>query len=160
MYLKEVIDINTYKKEMNNIMSNFSKVEYLLYNYKNIQAQIKNIDIEINEIQKDYTGCSAINYKEKSGQTYKFNSNVENEVVSKEKRINYLNSIRDHKQSQIDKINNALDTLTKRENEIIKMRYFEKITNRRIAEKLDLTEQYISKVNTNIINRFAILIFL
>ena len=141
-------------------MSNFSKVEYLLYNYKNIQAQIKNIDIDIAELENNYRGCDAVSYEEHSQPTNKFNSTVENEIISKEKKIQHLKTIRDHKLSVINKINNALGTLTKRENEIIKMRYFEKITNRRIAEKLDLTEQYIFKINADVINKLIPLIFL
>lgn len=141
-------------------MPNFSKTEYLLYNYKNIQAEIKNIDIDITELENSYTGCGVINYEEHSQPTNKFNSEVENEVVSREKRIQHLKTVRYHKQYQINKIDNALNTLTKRENEIVKMRYFDKITNRKIAEKLDLTEQYICKINTDIINKLIPLIFL
>jgi hypothetical protein len=62
-------------------MSNFTKTEYFLYNYKNIKAEINNIELEIKEIQHEYTGANAINFDEKSGHTFKFNSSVENEVI-------------------------------------------------------------------------------
>ena len=69
MYLKEVIDINTYKK-----------TEYYLYNYKNMQAEIKNILLEIEDIENNYRGIEAITYEEKSAPTNKFNSSVEQEI--------------------------------------------------------------------------------
>ena len=58
-------------------MSLYRKTEALLYNYKNMKAEIKNILLEIEDIENNYRGIEAITYEEKSAPTNKFNSSVE-----------------------------------------------------------------------------------
>jgi RNA polymerase sigma factor (sigma-70 family) len=134
----------------------YKKTEFLLYNYKTMKAEIKNIDLEIE--QMDYIGCSAISYEEKSAPTNKFNSSVENEIVTREKKIKQLEYFKKDKMTLINKIDNALETLEPRDLEIIKLRYFNNINNRAISIKLDLTEEWICTLKTNAINKLSTLI--
>ncbi|MDF2884651.1 MAG: hypothetical protein K0R54_5220 [Clostridiaceae bacterium] len=139
-------------------MNLYKKTEFLLYNYKNTLVEIKNINLEIESLKLDYTGCSGISYEEKSAPTNKFNSAIENEVISKEKRIEQLEVIKKNKLIIVNKIDNALEILDARLLEIIKLRYFEKRSNRYIAEKLNLTEEWISKLKSDTINQLSDLI--
>ena len=122
-------------------MSLYKATEYYLYNYKSMKAEIKNIDLEIE--QMEYVGCSGISYDEKTSPTNQFSSSVENEVVSREKRIVILNQSRRETLMKVNKIDNALETLEPRDLEIIKLRYFDNLNNRIIAIRLELTEEWI-----------------
>ncbi|MDK0794854.1 hypothetical protein QTH11_01265 [Clostridium perfringens] len=63
----------------------FIKIENLLRNYNRLEAEIKLIEGEIENIKEYYTGCVVIGYSEESGPTNKINSMVEDEVIRKEK---------------------------------------------------------------------------
>ncbi|MDK0785856.1 hypothetical protein [Clostridium perfringens] len=75
----------------------FRKIENLLRNYNRLEAKIKLIEGEIENIKEYYTGCVVIGYSEKSGLTNKFSSMVEDEVIWKEKEIFYLKRDLDYK---------------------------------------------------------------
>ena len=57
----------------------FSNVKRVLYN--RLEAEIKLIEGEIENIKEYYTGCVVIGYSEKSRLTNKFSSMVEDEVI-------------------------------------------------------------------------------
>ncbi|HFC9289856.1 TPA: hypothetical protein ACF351_002004 [Clostridium perfringens] len=59
----------------------FIKIENLLRNYNRLEAEIKLIEGEIENIKEYYTGCVVIRYSEKSRLTNKFSSMVEDEVI-------------------------------------------------------------------------------
>lgn len=87
----------------------YKKTEWLLYNYKKLKAEIKNINIEINELENTYVGSSGIDpSRETTSETNKITSMVENEILDKERRIEHLESIKFSKENQIKKIDNAL----------------------------------------------------
>jgi DNA-directed RNA polymerase specialized sigma subunit len=121
-----------------------------------MKAEIKNIDLEIE--QMEYVGCSGISYEEKSSPTNSFSSSVENEVVSREKRIVILNQSRRETLMKINKIDNALETLEPRDLDIIKLRYFDNLNNRIIAIRLELTEEWICTLKAIVINKLSTLI--
>lgn len=141
-------------------MSLYKKTEAILYNYNKTKSEIKNIDLDLNLLKSDIDGVGAIVYEERTGSTNKFNSSVENEVISRELRIKKLEKAKLIKITEIQKIDNALSNLTIREYRIIKMKYFEKEKNRYIATKLDLTEEYISELKAGIISNVTNIIFL
>lgn len=150
----------TFLKEVIIIEENYKKTEAVLYDYKNLKAEIKNIDIEIEELKQNYRGCGSISYDEKSSPTYKFNSSIENEIVTREEQIKYLENIKNSKQRLIDKIDNALNTLDERSHKIIQLRYFNKQSNKQLAINLNLTEQRVSEIKTEIVNSLMKLIFI
>ncbi|WP_084647469.1 sigma factor-like helix-turn-helix DNA-binding protein [Clostridium estertheticum] len=137
-------------------MSLYKATEYYLYNYKTMKAEVKNIDLEID--QMEYVGCSGISYEEKSAPTNSFNSSVENEVVSREKRIATLKDSKRETLIKINKIDNALETLEPRDLDIIKLRYFDKLNNRLIGIRLELTEEWICTLKAIVINKLSTLI--
>lgn len=139
-------------------MNLYKKVENILYNYDNTKCEIKNILIEINEVENSYRGVGAIQYSDmpKPNNT---NSSVEQEIEQKEKRIEYLNQLIIKKENDISRVNNALEVLIEDEYKLIEMRYFKKTPNNKIAEILNLTEQTTSIMKGRIINKMVNLMF-
>lgn len=137
----------------------YRKTEALLYNYNKSKAQIKNIELEIENIKNEYEGVGAVSFEERVQSTNKFHSRVESEILEKENQINKLMKYKKQKEIEIAKIDNAIEALTDREKSIIKMRYFEKYNNRMIAAKLDLTEEWIAKIKKVAINQILDAIF-
>nr|WP_307895937.1 hypothetical protein [Clostridium botulinum] len=72
-------------------MNYYKKTENLLNDYIKIKSEIDNLQIEIEDIKLEYKGVGAMSYEEKSTPTNAFNSNVENEIINKEKLLEKLN---------------------------------------------------------------------
>lgn len=138
----------------------YRKTDGILYNYRSIKAEIKNLELDIEELKADYEGCGAINYSEKSSPTYAFNSSVENEVVLKEKRIKRLTREKESKERLIQKVDNALETLEEKESQIIKLRYFQHKGWGYIGSVLNLEENYCRNFKRDIIKHLSKLIFI
>lgn len=141
------------------IINYYKAVEAMLYSFKRLQIIISNIDLEIDKIRNEYNGCSAISYEEKSAPTNKFSSSVENEVELKEKQVEHLEHIKQDKIFNHKQVENALTSLDSRSYEIVKLRYFEQMSNQEVAIKLDLTEQRVSELKTEIVKSLIDLIF-
>jgi len=136
-------------------MKYYKGVESNLYNYKAIKAEIKNIDLELQELENEGTGCKAINYEEKSAPTNKFNSVVENETLRPDqlkKRIHKL-------KVQLEKIDNALETLSDDEMKLVELRYFRKLQFKVIAQIIDRNEMYCVCLKSKIIKKLIPLIY-
>ena len=101
----------------------FKKVEGRLHNYKNLEVQIRNLELDIEREKNDYRGCGAIGYDEKTGVTYNISRTVENEVIAKEKRIGNLMQTKLEKEIEKKKIENALTTLDSRETDLFNLLY-------------------------------------
>lgn len=130
----------------------------MLYNYKQFKAEIKNILLEIEDIENSYRGIGAIEYSDLP-KAHNNNSSVEQEIEQKEKRIEHLNRLITKKENMIKRVDNALEALTEDECKLVQMRYFNKIPNIKIAEMLDLTEQTTSIMKGRIINKMINLMF-
>lgn len=137
----------------------YRKTEAILYNYNKVKAQIKNIELDIENIKNDFNGPGAIGYEERTQSTNSFNSSVENEVISRENEINQLERYKRKKEIELLKVDNAIGSLTEREKIIIEMRYFKKYNNIMIAAKLNLTEEYICNIKRNAVNHILDLLF-
>lgn len=140
-------------------MRKYEEVEELLYSYNTLKAEIRDIELDIESIENDYVGLvgGGADYIKASSATYKFNSIVENEIVSKEKRLGYLKKLKRLKEIQLEKIHNMLTMLTEEQKEIIELRYFKKYKISAIACNLDVSEETIKKNRLMILgmlNRF------
>ena len=89
----------------------FRETEARLHNYKYLQIQINNLELDIEKEKNDYRGCGAISYDERPGETYSINRSVENEVIAKEKRIGKLIKLKEEKEIEKKKIENSLTCL-------------------------------------------------
>ncbi|HAT4312920.1 TPA: DUF722 domain-containing protein [Clostridium perfringens] len=141
----------------------FKKTENLLRNYNKLETEIKLIEAEIKDIQESYTGCGAIGYNEKIGQTNKFSSMVEDEVIRKEKDLFYLKKDLDYKVKLKRRIDLAIQTLgAKEEKDLIKLRYINqpKVSWGIIARHLKYNKDYCRKeLRPKIIKHIADFVF-
>lgn len=138
---------------MKNDDKHYKRVEAMLYNYNQTKVEIKNLKLEIETLENDYRGAGSITYEEKTGPTNKFNSVVENEIVSREHKIIKLKNTKRLKEIEVEKIDNALTALSDRDKSIVVNRYIDKMQIKRIAIKLNLDQTYLSAIKTDIINR-------
>lgn len=141
----------------------FKKTENLLRNYNKLETEIKLIEAEIKDIQESYTGCGAIGYNEKSGQTNKFSSMVEDEVIRKEKDLFYLKKDLDYKVKLKRRIDLAIQTLgAKEEKDLIKLRYINqpKVSWGTVARHLKYNKDYCRKeLRPKVIKQIADFVF-
>ncbi|MDU6336073.1 MAG: sigma-70 family RNA polymerase sigma factor [Clostridium sporogenes] len=140
-------------------IDNYKKTEYMLYNYKQFKVEIKNILLEIEDIENSYRGIGAMCYEEKSAPTNKISSSVEQEVEQKEKRIEHLNRLISKKENIIKRIDNALEVLTNYEHKLIELRYFKNLTHFKVAEILEVDVSTIYRNKKEIINKLSSVMF-
>lgn len=141
-------------------MSLYKKTEALLYNYKTMKAEIKNINLEIAELLNEYAGCKAMTFEEKAAPTNKYNSSVENEMIIKIYGPEQLEMKKHKLEVQIEMIDNALEILSDDEMNLIKLRYFNKLPFKTIGERVSMNDIYCISLKTKIINKIIPLIFI
>jgi len=131
----------------------------MLYNYKQFKVEIKNILLEIEDIENSYRGIGAMCYEEKSAPTNKISPSVEQEAEQKEKRIEHLNRLISKKENIIKRIDNALEVLTNYEHKLIELRYFKNLTHFKVAEILEVDVSTIYRNKKEIINKLSSVMF-
>jgi len=141
-------------------LSLYKKTEALLYNYKTMKAEIKNINLEIAELLNEYAGCKAMTFEEKAAPTNKYNSSVENEMIIKIYGPEQLEMKKHKLEVQIEMIDNALEILSDDEMNLIKLRYFNKLPFKTIGERVSMNDIYCISLKTKIINKIIPLIFI
>lgn len=131
-------------------MKNNEYIEDLLKTYRKNKFKINDIDIEIEEIQKTFEGVRGLNIsQEKVGPTNKFNSDVENEIINKEKRIEQLKQTKIKLQTKIKRAENLLNYLEGRNEKVIRFRYIEGLNWSKISERLEISEPTCRKVKND-----------
>ena len=137
-------------------MNLYKKTEELLYHYRTLFAEIKNLEIEISEIE--YVGVGAMSFEERTQSTNSFNSAVENEVLHRDKEIGKLKQLIFMKENDVKKIDNALEVLDERSRNIIKLKYFDSLSNKVIATRIDVTTEWLCTLKNNAVNKMINLI--
>lgn len=143
---------------MNNNL--FKKTEKILYDFKNMDLKIQNIDLHINRLINDVS-CAGVSYEERTGPTNAFSSSVENEVIRREEHMSQEN--KQLKQIKNDTITiqqivkNALNTLNEEEYKLVELRYFQK--NKKtwieIGMTLGIDKDNCCKMKNKIINKLT-----
>ena len=131
----------------------FKKVEGKLHNYKYLEMQINNIELDIKKEKMEYRGCGAISYDERSGVTYNISRSVENEVIAKEKRISKLMQSKLEKEIEKQKIENALSCLDANETNFFELFYNSKSKNnmKYISMKLHMDRSHCYTVRERLV---------
>lgn len=147
--------MNKDKKEL------FKKVEGRLHNYKNLEVQIRNLELDIEREKNDYRGCGAIGYDEKTGVTYNISRTVENEVIAKEKRIGKLMQTKLEKEIEKKKIENALTTLDSRETDLFNLLYNSRSKNNmnHISIKLHIDRSHCYRMRETIVYKVMSILY-
>ena len=121
----------------------FRKTEGKLFDYKRIKSAIEKIELDIEEIKNEYIGCGAIGYEERTGPTYNISRLVENEVIKKEQRINYLEYRKRQKEIEKRKIQIAINNFTLEQKELFDILY---MSNRKRVPRYEILDKmHISK---------------
>lgn len=100
----------------------FKNTEGLLYSYNSLKVKIKNLKLDLENIE--FEDLQAIQYDhDKLSETNAFSSSVENNVISKDKQVEIINRKIRYYQNTINKIDNALESLSDKERKLVEMRY-------------------------------------
>ena len=136
----------------------FKRVESMLYNYEDNKVKIKNLLLDLDEVENNYDGLTGISLEERTSNTYKITSSVENEITNKERKIEKIKRDIRVREIEVEKINNILPVLNESEYKLIAMKYFLKMRHKDIAKELKYEEAYITELRTKIINRIKELV--
>lgn len=123
------------------------KLEGLLYEYKDIKVEIKELELMI-----DYENIQAVGYDNMPK-----NPNV-NTSSSVENGLDRIEKLRNKKMYLICKqkrIENMLSLLNDRDRSIVELYYFKDYSLRDIAFQLDLNDNYISRRKAYILNKLV-----
>lgn len=122
----------------------YKKTEGKLFSYKKILDDINVINLEIAKVDNDYVGCSGISYdSEKTGKTYNISNSVEQEVIRKEERINYLQYRKRELEIEKKRIEIAINNFTMQQKELFEILYCSKRV--RVSRMEILNRMHISK---------------
>lgn len=123
----------------------FRETEARLHNYKDLDIQINNLELDIEIEKNNYRGCGAISYDERTGITYSINRSVENEVIAKEKRIGKLMQLKLEKEIEKKKIENSLTCLDIIETDFFNLFYNSRNKNnmKYISIKMHMDRSYL-----------------
>ncbi|GAA0735839.1 xanthine dehydrogenase [Clostridium oceanicum] len=142
----------------------FKTIETYLYNYKDVDILNQLVDIKIKKLKNDIN-LRAIGYEEKTGPTNKFNSDVENEVIRREKyvqkEIELLQREKENRINEKELIDKIMELLEYEEKKLVELRYFSKPTRswNSIAQELNQSVDNCIKVRRKIINKMSQLLF-
>lgn len=131
----------------------YSKAEGILYSYSRLAFEIKNLEIDIKMIENEYIGIKGKS-DEVASHTNSVSSSVENEIISKEARINSLRRKINHKKLLIEKIDNAIDALAIEDETsalIIKLKYIKGLEWKQIEMQIPMDEKSLMRKRTKII---------
>lgn len=131
----------------------FREVEGRLHNYKYLEMQINNLELDIEQEKNEYRGCGAISYDERTGVTYNISRSVENEVIAKEKRLEKLMQAKLEKKIEKQKIENALTCLDQNETNFFNLFYNSKSKNnmKHISIKLHMDRSHCYTVRERVV---------
>lgn len=135
------------------------KARTMLNSYLIFKNDIKNIDLEIEEIKNNYE-ITAIQCKESSGKTNLINKEVENRIVEKDPKINHLLLLKERNRIQCEKIENAVSTLKEFEADVIRTKYMQAVISWDIvARKLGFTKIACKRAEERAIIKMIPLLF-
>ena len=88
--------------------------------YKEIKADIVDIDIKIQELEEDMLGPTGIGFEERTGKTYKITSSVEQQAEQHIKEKDKLLRLKVMRERELARIDNALTILKEEEKDIVR----------------------------------------
>ena len=141
----------------------FKKTERTLYNYRNIDLKIENIDLHIDRLLNDVS-IAGVSYEQKFP-TNGFNSSVENEVIKREEHqaeeMKHLKRMKNDTMTLKKTVHNALCSLKEEEYRLVKLRYLQKESKSwvEIGMTLGLDNTTCHRIKNKIISTLTELIY-
>lgn len=136
-------------------------IEGMLNDYIDLENSIKNLELDIEELENDYVGISSISMGEKSSHTYKINRPTENEVLRKEEKITRLRELKRSNEIRKERIDNALNVLSDNERDVIYFKYL-KYRNKSwcfVAKQMDLSEAWVRRLRDKAIDKMIPIVY-
>ena len=87
--------------------------------YKELKADIVDINIKLQELEEDMLGITGAGLEERTGKTYKITSSVEQQAERHLEKKDKLLKLRASKEREIARIDNALTVLKEEERDIV-----------------------------------------
>jgi DNA-directed RNA polymerase specialized sigma subunit len=114
--------------------------------YKEMLADIADINIRVQELEEEILGTSGQNMGERTGKTYKITSSVEQQAELLMERKEQLYREQAAKKRELERINNAMTILTEEEKDIIQIIHIERRKYYVVQDKLNLSYQRIKQL--------------
>lgn len=130
---------------MINLDNNTYKVRNRIRGYNELLADIKEIDIKIQEADEEILGVSGQGTEERTGKTYKITSSVEQQAEILMNRTTDLLKEKAVKERELMRIDNAMIILNTEEKDIVQMAIISKEKYWRLEEKYNLTYSALKK---------------
>lgn len=138
-------------------MLTVKEIEGKLYNYNNLEYDIKDLELKLLEEKEKYIGYKSIVYTNEGSCGGTISSGVEKEIILKEKNIEELQSKLNKKIRDKIRIENALNILGDTELNFVKMKYLnkEKLNMSYIAYKIKTSERSCYRLRNNVIEKIS-----
>ena len=121
--------------------------------YKELKADIVDIDLKIQELEEDMIGISGQGTGERTGKTYKITSSVEQQAEKHIKEKDKLLRDRALKQREIARIDNALTVLKEDEKDIVVTALIEQKRYAILEIKYDRTYSRIKQIECEAVRK-------
>lgn len=140
-------------------MDKYSKVEKLLRNYNMLKINIQNLEQEIAFIKDDIT-LKGVDYDSISvSPTNEIKSVVENEVLSRTEKIEYLEHIIKRHRKDIEKLERALEGLEDIEHTIVVEKYINAKQWWQVASIVRFNERWCRELRKRAIDKLVVGIY-
>ena len=121
--------------------------------YKELKADIVDIDLKIQELEEDMIGISGQGTGERTGKTYKITSSVEQQAEKHMKEKDKLLRERALKEREIARIDNALTILKEDEKDIVVTALIEQKRYAILEIKYDRTYSRIKQIECEAVRK-------
>lgn len=146
------------------MINNRKLIEQELYNYPLIDGAIRRIDLDIEQIQNDVS-IGGMSYDFKGSPTNAISSKVESDVIRREEigQSEYVLKLQREKNKLIfqkKKIDNALTCLSDTEQELIRLRYFNKNQPTWVNVSVDMgySEKHCKTIRNKAIDKISMIL--
>lgn len=129
------------------------EVRQRIKEYKDLIADIKEIDIKVQELDEDLLGISGQGTEERTGKTYKITSSVEQQAEKLMEKKEELYRQQAAKKRDLNRIDNGLSVLTDEQRTIIEYALIERKKYWTIQEKLNLSYSRIKDLENEAIKK-------
>lgn len=134
-------------------MLKIKEVRNQVKKYKELKADIVNIDIMIKEKEVECLGITAMPQGERTSPTYKITSTVELQAEKHQKEIEPLLHQKFLKENQIKRIDNALTILNEIERSIVETALIKGYRYSKLEEELHITYTRIKQIESDALNK-------
>ena len=130
-----------------------NNTRFKIRKYRELKADIVDIDIKIKELEDDMLGISATLQEERTGETYKISRSVENQAEKYMEKKEELKIVKNKKIRQIEKIDNAMTVLDEIEKDIIEAVLINNYRYSKMQEQLHLSYPRIKQIESEALKK-------